>query len=499
MVIASLKAYQRVQALGAGALDRHRPPESRVRFCVRTRLARADGDRGSDRAPARGVAQLCRPGGLPGRPDRLGLVRLPHPRTRRPGDKAAEPPGPPANLKQLTGYAELFGRADFCDCENCRSVLGPAAYFVDLMGWVERHILDDSFKAVGGEDNSLHPRRRRPDLWTLELTCENTNRIVPTLDLVNPMLERFIVAREAAPVGGLALRAARQRRPFGPPALLDAPGTTVDLPQPPRHHPWIRRRDVPPASRGRGRPSPGQARHVVEDVRAGHGIQTRDRGVAADQGRGGVLRAVAGAPQPDALGDPWRDRDPSCGSGLRHVVRQGLGLPTCRGPPMSPRASSTATRPARRRPSSWIRHRHTGWGPERHRTGAEPHLGSPRPVRAAGAPLAPRPLDPAGARPLTRPPADAPAEPVDDLDGPMLDQLVRSWGCRTSSTWQSTSSAPSGTKFPCVRCGASARSSTGPSTRLGSCVRSRWPADTAVRQLEYPTCAPRRRVADHRQ
>ena len=113
----------------------------------------------------------------------------------------------PAYLRQLAGYEQLFGSPNFCRCEHCRSVLGPAAYFVDLMFWVERNVLEPSFKTLGGEQHSLHLRSRRSDLWTLQLTCDNTNTVVPTLDLVNDLLERFIVREK-----GLASSAALYER-----------------------------------------------------------------------------------------------------------------------------------------------------------------------------------------------------------------------------------------------------------------------------------------------
>ena len=38
----------------------------------------------------------------------------------------------------FTGYASLFGNQTFCDCAHCASILGPAAYFVDLMELVKQ-------------------------------------------------------------------------------------------------------------------------------------------------------------------------------------------------------------------------------------------------------------------------------------------------------------------------------------------------------------------------
>src|SRR5205823_5596727 len=36
----------------------------------------------------------------------------------------------------------LFGSLDFCDCEECRSVLSPAAYLVDLLEFLDHKPTD---------------------------------------------------------------------------------------------------------------------------------------------------------------------------------------------------------------------------------------------------------------------------------------------------------------------------------------------------------------------
>ena len=90
----------------------------------------------------------------------------------------------------LDGYASVFGNQSFCDCKHCMSVLGPAAYFVDLMEFVKQE--------VGSQlevDDPLALKTRRPDLWTTPLTCEASNALVPTLTIVNEVLENDIAAR----------------------------------------------------------------------------------------------------------------------------------------------------------------------------------------------------------------------------------------------------------------------------------------------------------------
>ncbi|MEM7444141.1 MAG: neuraminidase-like domain-containing protein [Pseudomonadota bacterium] len=95
------------------------------------------------------------------------------------------------HITRMRGYENLFGSQDFCACEHCNSILSPAAYFVDLMRFVDQHVLGPSFRNFDTE-HVLHLKNRRPDLWTLELSCDNTNKTLPTLAIINRILEHFI-------------------------------------------------------------------------------------------------------------------------------------------------------------------------------------------------------------------------------------------------------------------------------------------------------------------
>lgn len=99
-------------------------------------------------------------------------------------------------LKEIPGFADLFGSQNYCDCEHCDSILGPAAYFVDLMCFVEENVTQEHF--TGLPDHRLRLENRRPDLWALELTCENTNTPIPYLVVINEILENA-VARDVDP------------------------------------------------------------------------------------------------------------------------------------------------------------------------------------------------------------------------------------------------------------------------------------------------------------
>ena len=82
--------------------------------------------------------------------------------------------------------ASIFGTQGHCACEHCKSQFGPAAYLVDLLSQLQ-------LAPAISESSALEAlRRRRPDLTQLELSCENTNRPLPYIDLVNELLEQRV-------------------------------------------------------------------------------------------------------------------------------------------------------------------------------------------------------------------------------------------------------------------------------------------------------------------
>lgn len=92
-------------------------------------------------------------------------------------------------LKDIDGFADLFDPQNFCECEECVSVLSPAAYFVDLMYFIEQNISSSAFSTT---DHPLHLKNRRSDLWKLKLNCENTHTKIPYLTIVNEVLEKHL-------------------------------------------------------------------------------------------------------------------------------------------------------------------------------------------------------------------------------------------------------------------------------------------------------------------
>src|SRR5262249_41930645 len=109
----------------------------------------------------------------------------------------------------------LFGSLDFCECDECRSVIGPAAYLVDLLEDLDpraKMLVPDPQDPSKTIVAPINPRsgttpiemllRRRPDLRHIRLTCENTKTHIPYIDLVNEILETWIAAQALPPSPG---------------------------------------------------------------------------------------------------------------------------------------------------------------------------------------------------------------------------------------------------------------------------------------------------------
>jgi hypothetical protein len=94
----------------------------------------------------------------------------------------------------VLNWEALFGNADMCECDECRSVYSASAYLVELL----QYLRDDG--------NDVSPLRvllkRRPDIGNLELTCENANTILPYVDIVNEIMESFVENLPTYQAGG---------------------------------------------------------------------------------------------------------------------------------------------------------------------------------------------------------------------------------------------------------------------------------------------------------
>jgi Tc toxin complex TcA C-terminal TcB-binding domain/Neuraminidase-like domain/Salmonella virulence plasmid 28.1kDa A protein len=86
-------------------------------------------------------------------------------------------------LRTIPNWENLFGSLDMCECQHCKSVYSPAAYFVDLLN------------ILLGQNNGAARKelfRRRPDLMYTKLSCEHTETLIPYIDLVNEVLETYV-------------------------------------------------------------------------------------------------------------------------------------------------------------------------------------------------------------------------------------------------------------------------------------------------------------------
>jgi hypothetical protein len=100
-----------------------------------------------------------------------------------------------AIIQQFPSMASLFGNLDYCACDECQSVLSPAAYFVDVLEFLNKSAPNAKGYTpldvlIGSVDGQL--AGRRPDLGALPLTCENIDTAMPYIDLVNEILEYYI-------------------------------------------------------------------------------------------------------------------------------------------------------------------------------------------------------------------------------------------------------------------------------------------------------------------
>jgi len=115
-----------------------------------------------------------------------------------------------ATLQKLTddkaiplNLETLFGSMDYCECDEDLSVYSPASYFVELLQYLRNNNLGPDPANPASPSPGIHPGikdtpleklfRRRPDLGCLELTSENTFTVLPYIDLVNEVMESFVV------------------------------------------------------------------------------------------------------------------------------------------------------------------------------------------------------------------------------------------------------------------------------------------------------------------
>lgn len=99
-------------------------------------------------------------------------------------------------VNEFPNLAHLFGKADICECEECRSIFSPAAYFADVMQFLsDRDAINPPVPAPVPSSKSVL-FSRRPDLGYVELSCENSHTPLPYVDLVCEILEDRVALPE---------------------------------------------------------------------------------------------------------------------------------------------------------------------------------------------------------------------------------------------------------------------------------------------------------------
>jgi hypothetical protein len=101
--------------------------------------------------------------------------------------------------------AGLFGMAaSYCECDDCQSFLGIPAYLADLLDYLSLRITSNpagsNARAQLLANQYSYPYEsqtltwhRRPDIGDIDLTCDNTNVELPYIDIVNELLEDYVI------------------------------------------------------------------------------------------------------------------------------------------------------------------------------------------------------------------------------------------------------------------------------------------------------------------
>jgi hypothetical protein len=94
-----------------------------------------------------------------------------------------------ASIDVPPDWRSIFGSIDLCECTECNSLYGPAAYLVDILHSLKK---GTTLSGLTPLDVLL---QRRPDIAQIELTCDNTDTELSYIDLVNEILEQALVSR----------------------------------------------------------------------------------------------------------------------------------------------------------------------------------------------------------------------------------------------------------------------------------------------------------------
>lgn len=112
-------------------------------------------------------------------------------------------------IQSLPSYKDMFGNQNYCQCESCKSIFSPAAYYVDIMRITDRYVSTVNAATI---PPGYALKQRRPDLFTLPLSCATTNDLLPYLVIVNTTLAGHIA--QASGQGDVAFYLATTTYPF---------------------------------------------------------------------------------------------------------------------------------------------------------------------------------------------------------------------------------------------------------------------------------------------
>ncbi|MFZ3495475.1 neuraminidase-like domain-containing protein [Streptomyces sp. 5.8] len=93
---------------------------------------------------------------------------------------------------QIPDWEELFGPQDYAPVDESRSVYSQSAYLVDLLYYLRR--LGGGAQTGPSKNGPVADvlYARRPDLWDVDLSKDNTELSIPYIDLVNELLESAV-------------------------------------------------------------------------------------------------------------------------------------------------------------------------------------------------------------------------------------------------------------------------------------------------------------------
>ncbi|MFJ7969554.1 neuraminidase-like domain-containing protein [Streptomyces sp. NPDC096324] len=101
-------------------------------------------------------------------------------------------------------WTDFFGSVETCECDECRSLTGPAAYFVALLQYLDKRCEPNGDGKTPADvligNAAKNEPGLRPDLPHIKLTCQNVNTTLPTIDLINQILESQVAFGQALPL-----------------------------------------------------------------------------------------------------------------------------------------------------------------------------------------------------------------------------------------------------------------------------------------------------------